>query len=74
MDKNQYYHQFVNSEAYPMFKFIVKDMQSNLVTKMVSSTTSKDDLFILQKQYQILQGMEELIKASARIHEKGDVI
>ncbi len=69
---NSAFTQFINSDSFPMFKTIIKELQKDIFDKMISPSTDKDELFLLQKKYLILDGLEDTIREYAK-DSKGDI-
>lgn len=73
MENNQIYRNLINSEAFPLLKIVLRDIcRIHYLDKFSNKTLSKEELFILQKQYVAINDLEQLIKDRAGMQEKED--
>lgn len=56
------YRQFLISDSYPLFIYIIQSESEALVSRMINEP-DKEKLYVLQKQLQILQQLPNLIKS-----------
>lgn len=59
------YRQFINSDIYSLFLYILQEEKKDIVEKMTNED-DKEKLFILQKQLQALDKLPNIIQAKAQ--------